>query len=120
MRDRVMGQGLQADQRRARRVAIELAVDVTSPDQGDRVPGVSRDLSLGGMFVETAFPAAFGASVLLRFTVPGHAGPLVVPGMVRWTSKGGMGIQFGLLGARETRAITECLRLAASPPAISR
>ncbi len=86
----------------------------TSPDQGEKVPGVSRDLSLGGMFVETAFPAALGAPVLLRFTLPGHPGLLLVSGTVRWTSAGGMGVQFGLLGARDTHAIAETVRSARS------
>jgi DNA-binding NarL/FixJ family response regulator len=35
---------------------------------------------------------------------------LLVSGTVRWTSKSGMGLQFGLLGARETYAITEVER----------
>ena len=30
-----------------------------------------------------------------------------IPGVVRWTRPDGMGVQFGLLGARETHAITE-------------
>lgn len=67
---------------------------------------MGRDISLGGMFIETAIPAAFGVSVLVGFTLPGQRKPLLVSGTVRWTSNGGMGVQFGLLGARETHAIT--------------
>jgi type IV pilus assembly protein PilZ len=32
-----------------------------------------------------------------------------LPGIVRWVKPGSMGVQFGLLGARETYAITEML-----------
>jgi len=78
-----MAQRQRAEQRRAHRVAIEIPLQFTCPDQGEKVPGVSRDLSLGGMFVETAFPAALGAPVVLSFTLPGHPGPLRLSGTVR-------------------------------------
>ncbi len=32
---------------------------------------------------------------------------LKLPGVVRWVRDGGMGVQFGLLGALETHVITE-------------
>jgi hypothetical protein len=35
-------------------------------------------------------------------------------GTVRWTTKSGIGVQFGLLGARETHTITEIVREASS------
>jgi hypothetical protein len=97
------------EQRRSHRVPIEVPVEFTTRGALDKVPGVSKDISLGGMFIETASPAVFGASVLVGFTLPGHA-PLLVSGTVRWTSGSGMGVQFGLLGARETYAITEIER----------
>ncbi len=90
-------------------MAIDVPVEFTTRGSLDKVPGVSKDISLGGMFIDTAFPAAFGAAVLVGFTLPGHP-PLLVSGTVRWTSGGGMGVQFGLIGARETYAITEIER----------
>jgi type IV pilus assembly protein PilZ len=35
---------------------------------------------------------------------------MALPAVVRWTSKDGMGVQFGLLGARETHEITEFVK----------
>ena len=97
-----------AEQRRSDRTSIEIPVVVfTASDSSVKVPGVTRDISLGGMFVETTFPAAFGVTVFVGFTLPGHGRAMLVSGTVRWTSKGGMGVQFGLLGARETHAISE-------------
>jgi type IV pilus assembly protein PilZ len=58
--------------------------------------------------------------VLVRFTLPGQSKPLLVPGTVRWTSKSGMGVQFGPLGARETHAITEIQREQGPAPERSR
>ncbi len=99
----------ETEKRRATRIPLDIPAEFTSRGLGE-LPGVVKDISLGGAFIETAFPAAFGASVLVGFTLPGQRKPLLVSGTVRWTSKSGMGIQFGLLGAQETHAITEIAR----------
>jgi hypothetical protein len=39
--------------------------------------------------------------------LPGEATPLRLSGTVRWSHGDGFGVQFGLLGARETFAITQ-------------
>ena len=39
--------------------------------------------------------------------VPGEPAAFALPAVVRWVRNGGMGVQFGLLGARETHTITE-------------
>jgi type IV pilus assembly protein PilZ len=62
------------------------------------------------MFVITSDTAPFGADVKVRIHLPRARGELVLPGVVRWTNPDGLGIQFGLLGARETYAISELLR----------
>jgi len=72
-----------------------------------RVTGQSADISLGGMFVETQTPEAFGTEIVVHVHVPGEPSAFALPGIVRWTEAGGMGVQFQLLGARETHAITE-------------
>jgi|HubBroStandDraft_6_1064221.scaffolds.fasta_scaffold1264956_1 hypothetical protein len=97
------------EQRRFPRVPIDVPVEVTSRDSWKKAPGIAKDISLGGTFVETAFPATFGVSVLVGFTLPGEKA-MLLPGTVRWTSERGMGVQFGLLGAQETHAITEIER----------
>src|ERR1700678_2556521 len=97
------------EQRRFPRVPIGVQVEVTSRDSWEKAPGIARDISLGGTFVETAFRATFGVAVLVGFTLPGQK-PMLLPGIVRWTSERGMGVQFGLLGAQETHAITEIER----------
>jgi type IV pilus assembly protein PilZ len=70
------------------------------------------DLGIGGLFAECAERPAFNTSVLV---VIEHAGgPLRLPGIVRWSNEVGMGLQLGLLGARETHAIAELLNGARS------
>jgi type IV pilus assembly protein PilZ len=97
------------EQRRFPRVPIDVPVEITSRDSWQKAPGIAKDISLGGTFIETALPAAFGVTVLVAFTFPGQK-PMLLPGTVRWTSARGMGVQFGLLGAQETHAITEIER----------
>ena len=66
--------------------------------------GVAVDISQGGMFVRTEAVVPFAESIILTLTLPG-LGETDVPAFVRWTTPEGFGVQFGLLGARETHAI---------------
>jgi hypothetical protein len=100
-----------AEKRRFERVPVDLPVDFTARrDRMVGASGVGKDIAVAGMFIETTKPAPFGAAVLVSFHVPGFQDALLVPGIVRWTSPAGMGVQFGLLGARETHAITTLMR----------
>ncbi len=69
--------------------------------------GVAKDISLGGMFIETDIPCLFGERVVACLNLPRSRHRLTLPATVRWTCAAGMGIQFGVLGARETHEITE-------------
>ena len=76
-----------------------------------RQPGRAKDISLGGMFVITGEPLPFGAEMVVHVLLPAQKVELALPGVVRWSRVGeGMGVQFGMLGARETHAITELTR----------
>jgi type IV pilus assembly protein PilZ len=94
--------------RRYERTPIDVAVEFAAKGSRDRAAGRALDLSLGGMYVETAAPLPFGAELVVHVVLPGQKAPFALPAVVRWTRTGeGMGLQFGLLGARETHAITE-------------
>ncbi len=97
------------DKRRRPRVLVELPVTflIRGPDSRTIVTGVARDISIGGMFIETPLPADFGVALLVGITLPHHGEEMLLPATVRWRNARGMGVQFGLLGARETYAITE-------------
>jgi type IV pilus assembly protein PilZ len=111
------------DLRRFRRTALVLPVVFTVRDSWETFDGIARDISLGGMFIESPSAPSFGAAILVRAALPGRREQLLLPGIVRWRGHKGAGIQFGLLGARETHAITqieqieqiERARLAGSP-----
>jgi type IV pilus assembly protein PilZ len=98
------------EQRRFARAPMEQPLAFKKKGDASPLSGIGKDISLGGMFIESETPAGFGAEVVVTTTLPGHRGEFTLPGVVRWTKPGGMGVQFGLLGARETHAITEITR----------
>ena len=90
-----------------------IEVDVTCVmDTGGTFAGQSKDISLGGMFILAEEVPSFGDSVTIELTLPGASATLKLPAVVRWADKraGGFGVQFGLLGARETHAIATVIR----------
>ena len=95
------------EQRRDARARINSPATFSIKGRPEKREGVAKDISVGGMFLETASPAAFGAAVTVHLVLPGADGPVALPGIVRWICDGGMGVQFGLLGAVETHIITE-------------
>jgi Tfp pilus assembly protein PilZ len=98
------------EQRRFARAPFREDVVFIVKGSDARSVGITRDLGLGGVFVETAAPAAFGAELVVHLHLPGEPSAFALPGVVRWVRSDGMGVQFGMLGARETFAITEIVR----------
>lgn len=94
--------------RRYQRSPLDVPVEFTVKGTDERLTGRSKDISVGGMFVHTDTPPAFGVEIVVHITLPGQRAAFAVPAVVRWSQTGqGMGLQFGLMGARETHAITE-------------
>jgi PilZ domain len=91
--------------RRQHRVPVDIALALID-DGGNVTLGRVTDLSVGGVRVETDSPPAFGSRVEARLRLPGSARELSLPAVVRWTLPGVAGLQFGLLGVRETHLIT--------------
>ncbi len=75
---------------------------------GAALTGIAKDVSMGGMFIESAEVVPFGTELSIAVKISGA--DLKLPGTVRWAKPGGLGIQFGLLGARETHAIAKLLK----------
>lgn len=96
------------DKREHQRATLEVDVQVA-------VPGVvswtaqSVDISLGGMFLLGESQAVIGTEITLTFELP-KLGRVTMPGFVRWSSARGFGVQFGLMGPRETHAIGGLVR----------
>jgi hypothetical protein len=84
-------------------VACELA-------DGIVLAGTARDLSMGGMFIECETVPPFGSQVIIAGRFPGETTQSRLPAVLRWCKPGGFGVQFGLLGARETYIISQLIR----------
>lgn len=98
------------EQRRYARAPIHAPLAFFLKGKDEKRPGIGKDIAIGGMFIETTTPAAFGADVVVHVQLPGSNDVATLPGVVRWVRDGGMGVQFGLLGAVETHLITEINR----------
>jgi len=107
------------EQRRYARVPIDTPAFYWLKGSEERRTCLAKDISLGGMFVETDLAPSFNAEIQIQIMLPGGDNPVVLPGVVRWVRDGGMGVQFGNLGAKETHLITEIGR-AAGPPSSRR
>lgn len=98
------------EQRRHARAPIAASLVFFVKGETAERNGTGRDISVGGMSVETTNPAPFGAEVVVHSQLPGSTEVLTMPAIVRWVRDGRMGLQFGLLGAKETHVITEIKR----------
>ena len=84
-----------------------LEVEIVAADA--RQKAFTRNLSLGGVLVETMCPLAVRTSVVVRFRIPAQGDAIEVTGEVRWVEAAGpatsMGIRFHGLRAREVWAL---------------
>lgn len=62
------------------------------------------------MFIESAGQPKFGDKIVITLRLPGLEADSVLPAVVRWSTPLGFGVQFGLLGARDTHAITQQMK----------
>ena len=87
-------------------IANEVAFQIGG---GPRIEARCRDVSLGGMFIETASPLPYGTPLRVFASLPDMPGEAVIEAIVRWAKPDGMGVQFGSMGARETHGLTVLL-----------
>jgi uncharacterized protein (TIGR02266 family) len=95
-----------SDRRYERRVPIDFSHEGTS------YSGHTRNISLGGVFIETEQTLPFGARVTMKFRIPTQAEPIDVEGQVRWLEMDegrlrGLGVRFEGLRARDVWALNK-------------
>lgn len=97
-----------AEQRKHHRVPVSFKVTCIQ-DDATSFEGLARDLSVGGLFVDSERSLAFGTALLL---VPAGlaARELRLPSIVRWAEPSGFGVQFGSLGAYATHVIVDLVK----------
>ena len=97
--------------RKFSRKLVFLKVAIVGPD-GVRTNGLATDLSIGGMFVGVAKQYPFGTELKVELMME----PVVhLSATVRWNKPEGLGLQFGLLGVRETTQILDLVKAASQP-----
>ena len=89
--------------RSSQRYDVQLSVEVSIGDQ--KHVSTTRNLSLGGAFMDTDVKPPFNARVTLKFSIPNQREPIQVGGVVRWSDPGGFGVQFDGLRARDVWAL---------------
>jgi hypothetical protein len=90
---------------------VPISADITCEEKsGLVIHGHSKDISIGGMFIESTDQVSFGMELIIVLRLPNTKQDSRLPGTVRWLAPGGFGVQFGNLGARETHAISELLK----------
>jgi PilZ domain len=110
--------------RRYLRRPVKTPLEFTPWDPRRITFGFATDISVGGAFVETHFPAASGSEVVIRLWPAGWEEEVILPGVVRWARSGGMGVEFVSVGPREKTAIGKLAdewqsRLLPGPPQVS-
>lgn len=98
------------EKRKHPRQAVDLAATLIVEGSSDSFAGRVKDLSIGGMFFVGDVSLPFGTKVQVVISFPPPSGDLTFPGVVRWKAEDGCGLQFGLVGAKETHAIAQALR----------
>jgi len=97
------------EKRSHRRVPLGAEISCRRSD-GSTFTAQGKDISIGGMFVEASKSVTFGEELSIEVRLPRTKQAIMLPSIVRWLGPGGFGVQFGLLGARETHAISELYR----------
>jgi len=100
---------VQHDKRSHPRVPLSVPV-ACEVSGGASIMGRSKDISVGGVYIESETQVSFGTQVTIVLRLPNTKADARLPGVIRWIKPGGFGVQFGLLGARETHAISELLK----------
>jgi hypothetical protein len=97
------------DKRSHPRVPID-TIFSCEPKGGTPFQAKGKDVSVGGMYLESATSPAFGTELTIVGLLPGAKKALRLPAVVRWVKPGGFGVQFGLLGALETHVLSELMK----------
>jgi hypothetical protein len=80
------------------------------PRGGQPFVATTKDISIGGMFLECELAVGFNTEIVIVLRLPEGKQDVRLPGIVRWVKPGGFGVQFGLLGAMETHLISQLMR----------
>jgi hypothetical protein len=99
-------QRLSKEKRQHPRKPLPTFVDFVSEGRSHRE--FTRDISEGGLFIETSTPFSVGKEVVITF--PGSSKPLKVAGRIARVEDRGIGVQFNIDRMLETLSIRSLLK----------
>lgn len=112
------------ESRRDQRKPLRLALNYRDVTGGNFLFEYSKNISKGGIFIETRTPLPVGVVLTIRFPIPGHE-EVEVEGEVVWVNpfregeanpNPGMGIQWKKLSARQHEAVQSVVKAIAILP----
>ena len=71
---------------------------------------ISKNVSLGGMYLMSEEQLPYGTTVRLRLYLPALKEDALIEAVVRWQKPDGIGVQFGSLRAREVWALNQLFK----------
>lgn len=78
--------------------------------RGRRYRSYLLDISIGGVFVETAERFSVGEPVEVSFSLPDRRAPLALRGLIAWSGPRGFGVRFDRLSPAQSEAIQSFVR----------
>jgi len=104
-----MNRGTGKDNRRTARIAVSQGLWVAWHADGTRHVSRVRDVSAGGLFIQTTITVPIGAELELLFALP--EGETRVVGIVRYADgKSGIGVEFTNMGSGDRLRVDQLLR----------
>lgn len=103
---------MSSDHSRRTQQRHDIRIPVDFSYQGRDFQGQSRNISLGGLFVETTASLPFGATVTVKFHIPNLKEHIEVEAEIRWVENKdgvveGIGVQFRGLRAKQVWALNK-------------
>jgi uncharacterized protein (TIGR02266 family) len=100
-----------AGPRARRQQRFATAMKVTYRSSTDFVVDYTRNISTGGLFIDSSQPPAIGTEILLRLYPPGEVDPIDLPSQVVWRQPGrGFGVRFDPNGGPSHRKLERLVR----------
>jgi len=104
-----MDRGTGKENRRTARVAVSKGLWVAWHAEGQRHVSRVRDVSAGGVFIQTTVTVAIGSELELLFALP--EGETRVTGIVRYAdARNGLGVEFTTMGSGDRLRVDQLLR----------
>jgi uncharacterized protein (TIGR02266 family) len=111
LRSRSGGQGDPGEDAARREHRYETTLRIRYQTSSDFAIDYTRNLSTGGVFINSKRPPRVGSSILFQLFAPGEAEPIDLPGKVAWRRAGqGFGVRFTASDSGARRRLDNLVR----------